>query len=68
MRGESLPILSITVFFGNRKKTSARGRSTTDDKNVCVSEGSVLPEAAAVAHLACRFLEEIVDVLMGLGL
>jgi len=44
-------------------------RTTINDKNVCDSEGrSGLPKSAAVAHLACRVLEEIVDVLMGLGL
>jgi hypothetical protein len=39
-----------------------------DDKNLWGSNGAVLPESAAIAHLACRIFQEIVDVLMGLWL
>jgi len=56
-------------IFRERKADLRHGRTTINDKNVCTAEGwSGLPESAAVAHLACRVLEEIVDVLMGLGL
>ena len=68
MRRELLAILSITVFFGIRNKTTRHGRTTTNDKERMRLRKSVLPESAAVAHLACRILEEVVDVLMGLGL
>jgi hypothetical protein len=68
MRRQSLPILSITGFFGNGTKTSRHGRTTTNRYERMRLKRAVLPESAAVAHLACRVLEEIVDVLMGLGL
>jgi hypothetical protein len=56
-------------IFRERKADLRHGRTTINDKNVCAAEGwSGLPESAAIAHLACRVLEEIVDVLMGLGL
>ena len=56
-------------IFRERKADLRHERTTINDKNVCAAEGwSGLPESAAVAHLACRVLEEIVDVLMGLGL
>ena len=56
-------------IFRERKADLRHGRTTINDKNVCAAEGwSGLPESAVVAHLACRVLEEIVDVLMGLGL
>ena len=56
-------------IFRERKADLRHERTTINDKNVCAAEGwSGLPQSAAVAHLACRVLEEIVDVLMGLGL
>lgn len=56
------------VIFRQPKEDLRNERRVAKDKNLCATEESVLPESAAVAHFACRVLEEIVDVLMGLGL
>lgn len=54
--------------FRKRDEDLRHGRTTSTLRTYAPLRGVVLSESAAIAHLACRILEEIVDVLMGLGL
>src|SRR5579864_2952155 len=55
-------------IFRERNEGFCHGRPRQTIRTYAPLRGIILPESAAVAHLACRVLEEIVDVLVGLGL
>ena len=56
------------LIFRQQKKDHRHGRKAPKIRTYAPLRESVLPESAAVAHLACRFLQEVVNMLVGLGL